>query len=155
MRRADSSGLVWVQVGCTGRMDLLLEQASVVHRLEVRVGHDVCWSVHVGGRREGGHDHTIAHAWEACKGVIGERHGPLVLEERGWRGGMDIEDRPDRHVVLRGGGWSRVLAGAEHPWIRLPKVWRTMTGVEVPWIRSGRCSGRSGHPLHRCHIRPC
>lgn len=42
----------------------------------------------------------LTHAWEASKGVIGEGHGPLVVEERGWRWSRDIEDRPGRDVVL-------------------------------------------------------
>lgn len=42
----------------------------------------------------------LTHAWEASKGIIGDGHGPLVLEERWWRWCRDIEDRPGRDVVL-------------------------------------------------------
>lgn len=103
MRWAESAGLVCVLVGCIGSMDLGVQQAPVVNWLDVRVGQNVGWSLHVGGRREWGHDHTIAHAWYASKGIIREGHGPLVLEERGWRRSRDIEDRPCSDMMLRMG----------------------------------------------------
>lgn len=60
---ANSPWLIWVMVGCAGNLDLGVKQASVVDWLDVRVGQNVSWSLHVRGRREWGHDHTIA--WEA------------------------------------------------------------------------------------------
>lgn len=60
MRQSNSAGLVWVLVGCAWSMDLGVEEASVVDWLDVRVGQNVGWSLHVRGRREWGHDHTIA-----------------------------------------------------------------------------------------------
>lgn len=56
----NSAGLVWVLVGCAGSIDLGVEQTSVVDWLDVRVGKNVGWSLHVSGRREWGHDRTIA-----------------------------------------------------------------------------------------------
>lgn len=99
MRQASSAGLIWILVECTGTMDRGMEQTSVVDWLNVRVGQNVGWSIHV-WRREWGHDHTIANAWKSSKGVIGEGHGPLVMEERGWRWSMDIDDRPGRDVWM-------------------------------------------------------
>lgn len=66
MRVTDSAGLVWVLVGSVGSMDLGMEQESVVHWWDVRVGQDVGWSLHVRMRRgKWGHDHTIA--WRGKK----------------------------------------------------------------------------------------
>lgn len=100
VRQASSAGLVWVRVGCSGRVDLGVEQTSVVDWLNVGARQNVGWSFHIGRNREWGHDHTITHAREARKGVIGKGHGPLVVDERGWRWSMDVVDRPGRDVVL-------------------------------------------------------
>lgn len=60
MRQVTPAGLVWVLIGCTGSMEMGVEEAPVVNWLDLRVGHNVGWRLHVGGRREWGHDHTIA-----------------------------------------------------------------------------------------------
>lgn len=45
----------------------------------------------------------LTYAWEASKGVIGEGHRPLVLEERWWRWCRDVEDRTSRDIRRRVG----------------------------------------------------